>query len=90
MHSKREGAPLHHNATSYADDSAFIFLSKANLITRITFVQNNFAQFGLVVHLGCTNTTNLSSKTEAIYFPAHSYQRNRRRIDLRKICHPWK
>jgi hypothetical protein len=29
------------------------------------------AQFGLEVHLGCTNTPNSPSKTEAMYFPAH-------------------
>ena len=28
----KKGAPLHHNAVLYADDSAFIFLSKADLI----------------------------------------------------------
>jgi hypothetical protein len=30
--STKKGAPLHHNAALYADDSAFIFLSKAHLI----------------------------------------------------------
>jgi hypothetical protein len=31
-----------------------------------------FAQFGLTVHLGCTNMPDSKSKTEAMYFPAHS------------------
>ena len=70
--STKKGSPLHHNTTLYADDSAFIFLSKADLITGTIFVQNTFAQFGLEVHLGCTNTPNSKSKTEAMYFPAHS------------------
>jgi hypothetical protein len=66
---------LHHNATLYADDSTFIFLSKADLITGTTFVKDTFAQFGLLeVHLGCTNTPNWKSKTEqAMYFSVHCF-----------------
>ena len=56
IHSSKKSSPLHHNATIYADDSTFIFLSKADLITGTTFVKDTFAQFGLEVHLGCTNT----------------------------------
>jgi hypothetical protein len=72
VRSSKKSTPLHHNATLYADDSAFIFLSKSDLITGTTFVKDTFAQFGLEVHLGCTNTPNSKSKTEAMYFPAHS------------------
>ena len=50
--STKKGAPLHHNAALYADDSAFIFLSKADLIAGTILVQKTFAQFGLEVHLG--------------------------------------
>ena len=60
------------NATLYADNSAFIFLSKSDLRTGATFVKNTFAQFGLKVQLGCTIMSDLDSKTEAMYFPAHS------------------
>ena len=70
--STKKGAPLHHNAALYADDSAFIFLSKADLIAGTILVQQTFAQFGLEVHLGCTNTPKSTSKTEAMYFPSHS------------------
>ena len=70
--STKKGSPLHHNATLYADDSAFIFLSKADLTTDTTFIQKTFAQFGLEVHLGCTNTPNSKSKIEAMYFPVYS------------------
>jgi hypothetical protein len=38
IHSSKKSSPLHHNATIYADDSTFIFLSKADLITDTTFV----------------------------------------------------
>ena len=70
--SSKKGTPLHHNAALYADDSAFIFLSKANLIAGTILVQQTFAQFGLEVHLGCTNTPKSTSKNEAMYFPSHS------------------
>jgi hypothetical protein len=63
---------LHHNAALYADDSPFIFLSKADLIAGTILVQQTFPQFGLEVHLGCTNTPKSSSKTEAMCFPSHS------------------
>jgi hypothetical protein len=66
--SSKKNAPLHHNATL----SAFIFLSKSDLVTGTTFVKDTFAQFGLTVHLGCTNIPDSKSKTEAMYFPAHS------------------
>ena len=47
--------------------------SKSDLITGTTFVKDTFAQFALEVHLGCNNTPDSKSKTEAIlYFPAHS------------------
>jgi hypothetical protein len=73
IHSNKKTAPLHHNATLSTDDSAlFIFLSKPVLITGTTFVKDTFAQFGLKVHLGCTNMPDFKSKTEAMYFPAYS------------------
>ena len=73
IHSSKKSATLvHHNVIVYADDSASTFLSNSNLITGTTFVKDSFAQFGLKVHLGCTNTPNLKSKTEAMNFPAHS------------------
>ena len=58
---------MHHNATLY-----IYFLSKSDLITGTTFVKDTFAQFGLEVHLGCTNMPKSKTKTEAMYFPAHS------------------
>jgi hypothetical protein len=35
-------------------------------------VKDTVGQFGLEVHLGCTNMPNSKSNTEAMYFPAHS------------------
>jgi hypothetical protein len=74
--STKKGAPLHHNAALYADALAFIVLSKANLIAGTILVQQTFARFVLEVHLGCTNTPKLKSKTEAMYFPSHSKPMN--------------
>jgi hypothetical protein len=62
IRSSKKSTPLHHNATLYADDSAFTFLSKSDLITGTTFVKDTFTQFGLEVHLGCTNTPNRNPK----------------------------
>ena len=75
---------MHHNAALYADDSAFIFLSKADLIAGTILVQQTFAQFGLEVHLGCTNTPKSFSKTEAMYFPSHSKPINETEEELVK------
>jgi hypothetical protein len=77
IHSSKKSSPLHHNATLYyADDSTFIFLSKVDLITSTTFVKDTFTQFGLEVHLGCSNTPDSKSKTEIImyFFPAREVQ----------------
>ena len=67
----KKGTTLDHKDTFYADDSAFIFLSKEDLQTGTEFVSDTFLQFGLQVHLG-DKETNTNSKTEAMYFPSHS------------------
>ncbi len=74
--SPKSGTRLDHKDTFYADDdSAFIFLSKTDLIKGTEFVRSSFAQFGLEVHLG-TRANNAKSKTEAMYFPSHSKLKN--------------
>ncbi|MCP4744834.1 MAG: reverse transcriptase family protein, partial [Desulfobacteraceae bacterium] len=69
--SQKKGTPLDHKDTFYADDAAFVFLTKNDLIKGTTFVRESFAQFGLEVHLG-SRETNAKSKTEAMYFPSQS------------------
>ena len=54
-----------------------------------------FAQFDLEVHLSCTNMPDSASKTEAIYFPAHSkpIEETDEELtlkDARNTCHSWK
>ena len=73
--SPKSGTHLDHKDTFYADDSAFIFLSKTDLIKGTEFVRSSFAQFGLEVHLG-TRANNAKSKTEAMHFPSHSKLKN--------------
>jgi hypothetical protein len=43
--SPKSGTRLDHKDTFYADDSAFIFLSKTDLIKGTEFVRSSFAQF---------------------------------------------
>lgn len=69
--SPKSGTHLDHKDTFYADDSAFIFLSKEDLIKETQFVKDSFAKFGLEVHL-VSRATNSKSKTEATFFPSHS------------------
>ena len=43
--SQKKGTRLDHKDNFYADDAAFIFLSKKYLIKGTTFVRESFAQF---------------------------------------------
>jgi len=63
--SQKKGTRLDHKDTFCANDTAFIFLTKEDLIKGTTFIKNSFSQFGLEVHLG-TRSLNAKSKTEAI------------------------
>ena len=67
---KRGHTPLAFNKAFYADDAAFIFLSRAELIEGTTFITKEFARFGLAVHLGTKEPTRVPGKTEAMHFPA--------------------
>jgi exonuclease III len=69
--SQKSGTSLDHKDDLYADDAAFIFLTKSDLIKGTQFVKECFALFGLEVHLG-SRANNAKSKTEAVYFPSHS------------------
>ena len=50
--SQKTGVTLQHKDTFYADDAAFNFLTKEDLINGTTFIQKTFSQLGLEVHLG--------------------------------------
>jgi hypothetical protein len=62
--------PLDFNRAFYADDAAFDFLSRAELIEGSTFIGKEFALFGLNVHLGTKEPTRVNTKTEAMHIPA--------------------
>jgi hypothetical protein len=53
----------------YADDAAFVFLSRAELIEGSTFITKEFARFGLTVHLGTKEPTRVTANTEALHIP---------------------
>lgn len=62
------------NKALFADDAAFIFLSREDLIAGTKHITEHFALFGLTVHLGTrsANGKEEKSKTEAMHFPIHN------------------
>ena len=52
----------------YVDDTAFILLSREELVTASKLIVSHFRRFGLTIHTG-TRSKNEGSKTEAIHFP---------------------
>jgi hypothetical protein len=69
-HAKTGHISLDFNRSFYADDAAFVFLSRAELIEGSTFLTKEFARFGLTVHLGTKEPTRVTAKTEAMHIPA--------------------
>jgi hypothetical protein len=65
---KRGQHPLAFNMSFYADDAAFIFLSRKELIEGST----QFAHFGVTIHFGTKEPDRATSKTEAMYIPART------------------
>ena len=64
---------LEFNRSLFADDAAFIFLSKEELIVGSKHVCEHFAKFGLEVHLGnrAGNGKETKSKTEFMHIQAN-------------------
>jgi hypothetical protein len=50
------------------DDTAFILLSRGELVTASKLIVSHFRRFGLTVHTGA-KSKNERSKTEAVHFP---------------------
>ena len=50
----------------YVDDGAFVFESRTDIEKGITLLSDNFAQFGLEMHIG---TGKNPSKTECVFSP---------------------
>ena len=61
------------NRSFYADDAAFIFLSRADAIAGCKVIVEQFARLGLTVHLGRGAS---KSKTEAMYIPVKREGKN--------------
>jgi hypothetical protein len=52
----------------YVDDTAFILLSRGELVAASKLIVSHFRRFGLTIHTG-SRRKNEGSKTEAIHFP---------------------
>ena len=68
---KAKVSPLEFDRSLFADDAAFIFLSRVDLETGIKFIDEYFTKFGLKVHLGTRKATGKDekSKTEFMHIP---------------------
>jgi hypothetical protein len=57
----------------YVDDTAFILLSREEVIAASKLIVSRFRRFGLTIHTG-SKRKNEKSKTEAIHFPRHGQE----------------
>jgi len=64
---KRGAEDFEFDTTLYADDGAFIFATREDLMAGANCVFDVFGKFGLKCHVG---TGNKKSKTEAMFFPS--------------------
>ena len=71
---KLQTADLQLSKSLYADDSAFIFLSREELIASTQLIVDTFKDFGLDVHLGTNGNEKTKSKTEAMHIPKRKQQ----------------
>ena len=60
-----KGTPFYFNSSFYVDDSFFIFQTRQELHQAIIDLDNHFARFGLIMHLG---SDKIKSKSEASFF----------------------
>ena len=57
----------------FADDGAFLLLSRDDLVAASKLIVTEFKRFGLTVHLG-TRSTNAASKTGAMFIPPRNHK----------------
>jgi hypothetical protein len=58
--------------TVFADDGAFLLLSRPELVAASKLIVAEFKRFGTIVHLG-THSKKLGSKTEAMFIPPRNH-----------------
>ena len=68
---KKRLSPFHFYRSLFADDAAFLFMSREDLIAGTQLIVDTFAKFGLQVHMG-KKSTKEKSKTEAMFIPSIS------------------
>ena len=81
---KRTGSLFDFWRSLYADDGAFIYASREDMIQGTSLLHAHFKRFGMLMHTGtrATATRNGSkSKTEAMFFPSDSTLREHAQLD---------
>lgn len=72
---KGQLSKFYYNKSFYADDGAFIFLTRKDVEAGSKLVAREFARLGMEVHLGIRGTNgskDVKSKTEALFVPSRS------------------
>jgi len=72
-----KGTPFLFNSSFYVDDSFFLFATRQELQQAIEDIDQHFARFGLIMHLGSQTS---KSKPEAMFFQS-SLQQARNDVD---------
>jgi hypothetical protein len=67
QNTKAKGSSFSFSSSFYIDDSFFCFQTRQELHQATADLNNHFARFGLIIHIG-SNTA--KSKSEAMFFPA--------------------
>ena len=83
QHPNRPGTPFDFWRSLYADDGAFIYASRDEMIRGTSLLHTHFKRFGMLMHTGTIETATCKgskSKTEAMYFPSVSTIRDHMRI----------
>ena len=71
----RAGATFDFWRSLYADDGAFIYASRDEMVRGTSLLHMHFKRFGMLMHTGTRDTATRKgskSKTEAMYFPSNS------------------
>ena len=74
MPTKTKGLPFHFGKSMFADDTAYLLLSRDDLQELCPTILHHMHRFGLLMHVSSLdeNGNHLTeSKTKAMYFPAH-------------------
>ena len=71
---KKSSSPISFNKSFYADDAAYVLLSRQDLVEATKLIVNQYKRLGLTVHLGVKTPQRIGSKTEALFIPGRSQE----------------